>query len=347
MLIATIVLCALVLIATAMPFIKSSKWWIRGFDFPRVQIAMITLAAIVLGYLYLDFNWEYKAPLLLLLAVALVYQVQFIIAYTPLYNTQAKDSKNPKGDNSLSLLVANVRMENEDKDRFLRLVKSRSPDVLLVNEPDQAWADAIRELDRDFPHSVKHPQDNTFGMMLLSKLPLSETAVNFFVEDHIPSIFARITLPSGTVVDLYGVHPEPPKLGSDTYERDTELLIIGNRIKKSNNPSIVAGDLNDVGWSVTSKLFRKYSKLVDPRIGRGLFNTYNAFVPFGRFPLDHIFYSKEFGLITLRTLEHIGSDHFPLFIHLNYEPEHDTTEDLESTDAEEKAEVADHFDSAQ
>ncbi|MFO7655809.1 MAG: endonuclease/exonuclease/phosphatase family protein, partial [Bacteroidales bacterium] len=123
------------------------------------------------------------------------------------------------------------------------------------------------------------------------------------------------------------------------YERDTELLIIGKKIKESGNPTIMAGDLNDVGWSVTSKLFRKYSELVDPREGRGLYNTYKVSVPLLRYPLDHIFYSGEFGLLTLEKLEDIGSDHFPLLIGLNYEPEGDNVEDLEKTDAGEKEEV--------
>jgi hypothetical protein len=79
--------------------------------------------------------------------------------------------------------------------------------------------------------------------------------------------------------------------------------------------------------------------LVDPRKGRGLFNTYNVFVPLLRYPLDHIFYSGEFGLITIEKLEKIGSDHFPIMVELTYEPESDDTEDLEKSDAEEDNEV--------
>lgn len=176
-------------------------------------------------------------------------------------------------------------------------------------------------------------------MILLSKLPLTESTVNFLIKDDVPSIFTKITLPSGSIIDFYGVHPEPPTLGFETYERDTELLIIGKKIRETKNPTIVAGNLNDVGWSVTSKLFRKYSELVDPREGRGLFNTYNVFVPLLRYPLDHIFYSKEFGLLKLMKLEDIGSDHFPLLIGLNYEPDDDNTEGLEKTNAREEAGV--------
>lgn len=335
----TLLLCTVVLLATVLPLINTEAWWIRILDFPRVQIAVLTLLAIILACIYLDFKWKYKAAVLLTLAVSLAYQVQFVVVYTPLYKTQAKDSSKPVDGNSFTLMVVNVRMDNDDKERFHERVRKHNPDLLLVNEPDRAWAASISRLDGDFPYSVKYPMANTYGMMLLSKLPLTESIVNFLVQDDIPSIFTRISLPSGNIIDFYGVHPEPPMPGTDTYERDTELLIIGKKIRESNNPAIVAGDLNDVGWSATSKLFRKYSGLVDPREGRGLYNTYSVFVPLLRYPLDHIFYSGEFGLLTLKKLEDIGSDHFPLLIGLNYEPDNNNTEGLEKTDLEEEAEV--------
>ncbi|MBW6497550.1 MAG: endonuclease/exonuclease/phosphatase family protein [Bacteroidales bacterium] len=191
---------------------------------------------------------------MIILAVAMAYQIQFVVVYTPLYKTQAKKSNRPSEGNSFTLLVSNVRMENDEKERFLSLVKRYNPDILMITEPDQGWAASISKLDGDFPFSVKYPLSNTYGMMLLSKLPLTESAVNFLAKDDIPSIFTRFTLPSGSIINFFGVHPEPPQPGTDTYERDTELLIIGKKIKESGNPTIVAGDLNDVGWSVTSKL---------------------------------------------------------------------------------------------
>jgi endonuclease/exonuclease/phosphatase (EEP) superfamily protein YafD len=314
----TFILCAFVIIATALPLINTTAWWVRIFDFPKIQIAVLCFLAIILTFIFVHFKWEFKLPLLVILVVCLVYQAQFDFVYTPLYKTQAKESNMPSAENSLTLLVSNVRMGNDDKERFQVLVKKVNPDILLINEPDQAWAAAISKFDVDFSYSIKYPLDNTYGMMLLSKLPLTESAIRFLVKDDVPSIFTRITLPSGNKIDFYGVHPEPPKPGADTYERDTELLIIGKKIRESKNPTIVAGDMNDVGWSVTSKLFRKYSMLVDPREGRGLYNTYYFSVPLLRYPLDHFFFSKEFGLLTLKILVDIGSDHFPLLIGLNY-----------------------------
>lgn len=340
----TLILCAVVLITTGLPLIDSAEWWIRIFDFPRIQIAVSTLLAFVLASIYVDFKWKFKLPLLIILLVSLIYQIQFVVVYTPLYKVQAKDSNKPQGENSLKLLVVNVRMENEDKESFHTLVQKIKPDILLINEPDQVWATSIAKLDDDFPYAIKYPLENTYGMILLSKFPLTESKVNFLVKEDIPSIFTKITLQSGVKIDFYGVHPEPPKPGTDTYERDTELLLIGKKIKDSEYPTLVAGDLNDVGWSATSKLFRKYSELVDPREGRGLFNTYSVFIPLMRYPLDHIFYSKEFGLISLKKLGKIGSDHYPIMITINYEPDEDNTDGLKKADAKEKKEAAEKID---
>lgn len=78
---------------------------------------------------------------------------------------------------------------------------------------------------------------------------------------------------------------------------------------------------------------------MDPRRGRGLYNTYNVFVPLFRYPLDHIFYSEDFGLISLKKLRSIGSDHFPMYISLTYEPGQDKSGELEKTSSEEEAEI--------
>ena len=60
--------------------------------------------------------------------------------------------------------------------------------------------------------------------------------------------------------------------------------------------------------------------LLDPRKGRGLFNTFHAEHPYFRFPLDHVFHSNDFRLVDLRRLSYVGSDHFPVFIELDCKP---------------------------
>jgi hypothetical protein len=83
---------------------------------------------------------------------------------------------------------------------------------------------------------------------------------------------------------------------------------------------VVAGDLNDVAWSHTTRLFQRTSGLLDPRVGRGLYSTFHAAYPFLRWPLDHVFFSREFRLRRLERLPAFGSDHFPILVEVSYEP---------------------------
>ena len=80
------------------------------------------------------------------------------------------------------------------------------------------------------------------------------------------------------------------------------------------------GDLNDVAWSDTTSLFTKTSGLLDVRKGRGFYSTFSAHHWFIRFPLDYIFCSSDFGFIKMERLKYNGSDHFPIFTHLVYQP---------------------------
>ena len=78
--------------------------------------------------------------------------------------------------------------------------------------------------------------------------------------------------------------------------------------------------MNDVAWSHSTHLFQRISGLLDPRIGRGFYSTYNANWSLLRWPIDHAFFDQSFMLLDLQVLDDIGSDHFPLYIALCHKP---------------------------
>jgi endonuclease/exonuclease/phosphatase (EEP) superfamily protein YafD len=153
-------------------------------------------------------------------------------------------------------------------------------------------------------------------MMLLSRLPLEGAKVRNRLQPHVPSVTAGLRLPSGDVVDFHGVHPEPPYPGDDSGERDAELVQIGKEVRTAGRATIVMGDLNDVAWSHTSRLFRRLSGTLDPRVGRGPYPTYPAKLPWLAWPLDHVFVTPHFRLVGIDRLADIGSDHLPMLFTL-------------------------------
>jgi endonuclease/exonuclease/phosphatase (EEP) superfamily protein YafD len=308
--------------ATLLPMARLQSWWVRVFDFPRVQIAgamlLIGLAHLVL----VDagaWSWIFRG----VLAVCLAIQVSRMLPYTRLARTQVREARNPDRDNSVRLLFANVLQSNRDAAPLLGVVRKADPDVILALETDGWWAEQLAELSRTHPFTVLRPQDNTYGMLLFSRLPLIEPTVSHLIQDDVPSIHSGVRLASGRVITLHCLHPRPPAPGESdsSVPRDAELLIVGRSVRDNPGPVVVMGDMNDVAWSHTSELFRDISGLLDPRIGRGFFNTFNAKQPLIRFPLDHFFHSNDFHLVEFCRKPYIGSDHFPVYIHLSHEPE--------------------------
>jgi endonuclease/exonuclease/phosphatase (EEP) superfamily protein YafD len=301
---------------------RHPHWFIRGWDFPRVHIA--TLAA-VSGGSYAAFFcdwWWYEWLFMLTLVCCVVWQGYKIFPYTQLAPVQVKRARAPAGAASFRLLIANVLMQNHQFDRFLQVVQATDPDLILAVEINDRWLAELQSLERLYPYVVHQPQDNMYGIVLWSRLKLIEPQVRFLIQDDIPSIHTGVELRSGTRIFFYGLHPRPPEplRDQDATPRDAELVFVGREISKYERPTLVAGDLNDVAWSHTTNLFLRLSHLVDPRLGRGFYNTFNANTPWFRYPLDHVFHSNCFTLIDLRRLEHIGSDHFPMCITLHYEP---------------------------
>lgn len=313
-----IVLC----LFTGLQLVRLDQWWIRVSDFTHIQVFVLTLVALTLHLLISDLNEVVNLALMGGGLITIVYQASIIYPYTQLHTKAAKGIKRIFDEDHLSILEANVYMYNTNYHLLLDQVSRYKPDLVITLETGQQWADSLSPLDNDYPHTVKIPLDNTYGMLLYSKLPLSDTSINYLIEQDVPSIETTVNLKHGTEVKLYVIHPKPPSPSENnkSTERDAELVIIGKKAKEQELPVIVAGDLNDVAWSHTSRLFQRISGLLDPRIGRGFFNTYNAKYKLLRWPLDHIFHSDDFLVSRISRLPHIGSDHFPMFIELVYKP---------------------------
>lgn len=328
-------------LGTLAPLTKIRHGAIQGFAFPREQFFALAVALLVAFY-FIETGtarWVGMALVALAGAAQLIYIVKFTFIW-PRQSVKAKGQVKADRDRHVSVLASNVKMSNRQYDRLINLARSRQPDVLMAIEVDQPWIDALAEgLDDLYPYRHDVPRDTGYGLCLLSRLPVEDTEVREVVTEGVPSIKATMKLRNGERFRLYVVHPEPPILGHDTLGRDSEIAQIGIEAEKDPLPAIVTGDLNDVAWSETTRRFQRLSGLLDPRVGRGFYNTFSATMPWMRWPLDHLFHDPRFRLVEMGRAPKIGSDHFPMWFVLALAESEKAETDPGECDPEEREEV--------
>lgn len=338
MIVISVLVTLLLVVITFLPLATYEAWWVRVWDFPRVQILVLALLALLLNFWLLPTSTLAWA-LLGLNVVCVLYQGFWIFPYTPLAKRQVLNATGAQGAPRIRIMVCNVLTPNRQADKVLALVAQYQPDVLVAVETDDWWQQQLDQLDVDYPHSLKCPQDNLYGMHVYSRLPISDAEIQYLVDPKIPSMHMQLQMEQGPQINLHCLHPMPPSPTENDYsrDRDAELVLVGKSVEGSQQPVIVTGDLNDVAWSTTTRLFLKISGLLDPRRGRGMFNTFHASLPFMRWPLDHVFHSGDFVLAGIQRLPYVGSDHFPMLVELAYLPKKGQQQQSLEKDGEDEA----------
>lgn len=305
-------LAFLLLVMTVVPFLPIAHGIVRVAAFPRLQVlivAAVLLAGVIVGAAG-GLAWRSIEIVLLVICGMQLFQ---IVQFTPLWRKESAsyDPARDKGE-AFRVVACNVKMSNRQYDQLSSTIAAADPDIVVFMEIDGKWMEGLRPLLDTYPHVVARPDENSYGMIMASRFELGETSVRCLLTDDVPSIVTMVTLPGGGTFRLYSIHPEPPVPGHGTTGRDGETALVALCVREEAVPAVVTGDLNDVAWSLTTDRFRRISRLLDPRVGRAVFSTFDARYFFMRWPLDHLFHSAEFRFKAMKRLAFVGSDHFPV-----------------------------------
>lgn len=301
-------LAVAVAFTTLAPMTSSSLWWIRGWDFPRVHIALVALLTAGLG-LYLALGSTRLAALALIGAA--LYQGYRIFPYTPLAAPEVTLATEAPEADQVSILSVNVLMENTDHDSLRALIDREDPDVVFLMETDQAWVDALSDQLERYETVLRHPLSNYYGAVFATRLPSPRAEMVFLSDENTPAVLAQLTAPTGDFF-FVGLHPRPPVPGIDTEGRDAQIKRAALLADRTVLPVVAMGDFNDVAWSWTADRFKHYGDFLDPRVGRGMLASFDANSWIMRFPIDQLYITQGIGLASFDRLEHIGSDHYPM-----------------------------------
>lgn len=214
------------------------------------------------------------------------------------------------------VLLSNVRTSNERYDRLLAVVGERKPDLVALLEVDQSWLDAIRGLEKDYPHRVVEPRRDNFGIALYSRVPFDDAKVVYF-QSEVPSVVARVRI-DGEALAVIATHPVPPMRSHRFVQRNTQLRAVAERVRSLRDEDaelrvLVVGDLNISPWSPIFAAFVERSEL-SPVPSEGTWPT--RLPGFARLSIDHCLHDASMSLLEHVVGPKMGSDHLPLFVRL-------------------------------
>lgn len=301
---AVVGLCALTLV-TILGFLGAWWWVLDLLAHFRVPALVITgLAAVAL----LVLRWWRLAGW----ALALV--VLHLALVLPLY---AGPATVPTDAPRLRVISYNVHSGNPRTAEAARHVATLAPDVVALYEVSQ---DQLHAFQTALPgyHPIAVPQDDPFGIAVLTRLPPTHARVLTLGAPWVPAI--ELSLPFGEhTIALAAIHPPPPVSSQLAQARNAVLHAAFEWAAAQPGPTIVVGDLNATPWSTPLRQRLADGPLRSTQVF-GIQPTWPATLgPFG-LPIDHALVTEHL-VPTRRALDpSFGSDHRMLVVDLALRP---------------------------
>jgi vancomycin resistance protein VanJ len=297
-------------------------WWLSLLN-TFAFLLFIPLPLVLLGAWLQKTRWL-RWLSVALIAVALVWFGQYFLPKTP-RDTQGQ---------SVKVVTYNMQAKDKGLEAFL---KETQPDIVFLQEISGTLAttETMRDL---YPYQVAQAEE--WGNKILSKYPVLNSKN---LQGFGSSLPQRLELDiNGQSVAVYNVHLTwpigNPRLnvrfvpgfiakaisGFDDSQRNAQIDLLIEFLKKETLPYLVVGDFNVSQYSAT---YGKLSKVAGDsfrEVSTGFGNTWPATMQSGlKLPpllrLDYVWHSLHFEPQMAKREEALAGDHFPLIVTLELE----------------------------
>jgi endonuclease/exonuclease/phosphatase (EEP) superfamily protein YafD len=127
-----IICTAIIVLVTLLPLSRHPHWVIRGMDFPRLQIAIVSVVLLVVDAVFLDIQSISTLAVMGATLLCLVWQLWRILLYTVLSPKEVKSASDIHPKRQLSILTSNVLTPNRNADALIQLARKYKPVVLVT-----------------------------------------------------------------------------------------------------------------------------------------------------------------------------------------------------------------------
>lgn len=223
-------------------------------------------------------------------------------------------------DGRLTVVLANLYLDNAEPDDAVDQLLHREPDVIVMTElTDDLLATFDRRAAGRYPRRV-HPEplegEYEPGIFVADHVEVHDLAI---VEDGpLRSVEAVVDV-AGRALRIVTVHPEAPTDRSAFRRWRSQLAALRRLLDASDGPTIALGDLNAGTLQVPYEDVTRRTRFRDAhdllgvslRPSWGIAPALPRWVPTLVARLDHLLVSPEVVVTSLDDLDPVGSDHRP------------------------------------
>jgi endonuclease/exonuclease/phosphatase (EEP) superfamily protein YafD len=170
------------------------------------------------------------------------------------------------GRRRLRLALANVNHRNLAYERFVTFAQNQSPDVVIVQEVNDGWCEALRPLQHHYPFHETRPRDRGSGQAIYSRFRLERLPLALPEGESRPGLLVKLDV-DGVAISLLSIHPRTPMRKDHFRLRNETLASAAECLQNLPGPKICIGDLNITPWSPYYRDFLERTKLSSVREG--------------------------------------------------------------------------------
>lgn len=208
----------------------------------------------------------------------------------------------------LRVLHINVKTSNRNFADVVEIIQKEQPDVVVAQETDAGWIDALAALRNAYPYQHARPRADNFGMLVMSRIDGTRFSARALEAGDIPIISLVLPL-AGEELAITALHTFPPMSPRLAAQRDAQLQEISSDVNSGGTHRLLVGDLNITPWSPPFRDLLEATGLNDTRKKFSHLATWPAVVgPLG-IPIDHVLASDSLRITELQAFDSNGSDH--------------------------------------
>ncbi len=246
----------------------------------------------------------------------LAVQCLLLVIHAPWFVSAFSQEQTSPGPAEFTVASVNVFTPNRRFDDIEAEMLRSNADIVAVVELSPPLSRHLSgAFSERYPYSRLNPQgEGNFGIGLYSREPFSNARVEYFNDERLTSIVARLEI-RGTTIAVIATHTLPPMGPGNFAHRNRHLRMLAEKVQEFRQaepevPVIVLGDLNLTPWSPIFQDFTTEAALVPATSGQRVTPTWYRFsaFPFG-LVLDHILTTSNLNCTSYLVGQDIGSDH--------------------------------------